>query len=68
MLDQALGQGERHGGVVRPLPRREAEGAAAGHLGVERPRVAGRELQRGAEGVADREAKEAAPGAVQRPA
>lgn len=39
-FDQALGQTERHGGVVRPLPGLETEGAATDQVrqGLERPR------------------------------
>jgi hypothetical protein len=53
---QAVGQGQRHAGVVGPLPRLKAERAAAGHLPVVGPAVAGAELERGAERVANREA------------
>ena len=63
---EALRHGERHGGVVGPLPRFEAEGAAAGHLAVVVPHRGdtGLELQGGAEGLTDCEAEHDAAGAL----
>ncbi len=63
-LDEALGQRQRHGRVVGPLPRLEVEGTAARHLGVVGLAVSGGELQGGAERVADGEAQEGAADAV----
>lgn len=62
--DEAIGEGERHRGVVRPLARGEIERTAAGHLGMKGLGVAASELQRGAEGVTDGEAEESAMSAV----
>ncbi len=63
-LDEALGQAERHGGVVGPGARRQPEGAAADQVreGVE---GAGRaELHRGAQRVADGQADQRAADAL----
>src|SRR5690606_24967129 len=63
-LDQALGEAQRHRRVVGPVSCRQAEWSAAAHAG-ERLKCAGRhELDRGAQCVADGEAKKGAGGAV----
>lgn len=62
--DEAIGERERHGGIVCPFPWLEIEGAAAEHLGMKGLSVAAREFQRGAEGVADGKAEKGAVSAV----
>ena len=59
-LDQALGQAQRHGGVVGPLPRAQPEGAAADHVGDRREAARRLELERSAERIADGEAEQRA--------
>ena len=57
-LDEALGQAERHRGVVGPLPWLQSKRIAADHVGdgLERPRAL--ELHRRADRIADGEAEE----------
>ena len=62
--DQAVGQRQRHAGVVRPLSRPETERAAADHLRLPGIAIARHELDGRAEGVAHGETEEGAPGAV----
>jgi hypothetical protein len=58
--DEALGEAERHGGVVRPLSRLQAERSVADHVG-DRGEGAGiPEFDGGAECVADGEADQGA--------
>ena len=62
--EQALRQAEGHGGVVGPLPRREAKGAATDHVR-QRGETPGRlELQRRAQRIADGETEQTAAVAV----
>src|SRR5690606_3625952 len=59
-LEDALGEAERHGGVIGPLARREAVGPAAAQV-VERREAAGPlELDGRAERVADGESEQRA--------
>ena len=51
---ERVGEAERHAGVVGPLPRPEPERPAARHVLERRIGIPGRELERGADGVADR--------------
>lgn len=65
LMQQALGQAERHGGVVGPLSRFQPEGAAPDHVGDRREAAARQELDRGADRIPYGEAEETAKGAVE---
>lgn len=58
--DQALGQAQGHGRVVRPLSWLQVEGSAAHHVGQRFEAAAWLELQRGANGVACGQAEQSA--------
>ncbi|MCY1428547.1 hypothetical protein D9M71_444360 [compost metagenome] len=57
-------QAQRHAGVISPLTRNEVERATPDHV-AHLPPVAGLELERGADRIADGQAKQRALGAVQ---
>ena len=62
--DETVGQGQRHGGVVGPLPRGEPEQTAARHGRVVGEAVAHGELERGAKGITDGEPEQSTEGTI----
>ncbi len=59
-FDQAGSQAERHGSVIRPLPRLEVERTAANHVGQGCKGAARRELDAGPDRVASGKSEQAA--------
>ena len=55
---QAVGERQRHRGIVGPGPRCQLEGTAAYHVDQPRLRIAGGKLERGANRVTHRQTKE----------
>ena len=62
--NQAVGQCQRHAGVVGPLPWLEVEGTATRHLGLLLIGIARHKLDRGAESIADGQAEQCTARAV----
>jgi len=65
-LEQAGRETQRHRRVVRPLAGRQVERAAADHVDERLELAAPPELERGAEGIADREPEQTSAEALER--